>query len=69
MVPLVGAQIGREVSELTPQQVKACSVLGGSASKESVQKMMCQLFGRERLNPHVADAAACAVGGLLRKNA
>ena len=65
VVQLVGAQIGIEVSELTPQQVKASSGLGGRADKRSVEKMMCQLFGRKRLNPHVADAAATAIAGLL----
>lgn len=65
VVQLVGAQIGIDVSEFTPQQVKACSGLGGRACKPRVQKMMCKLFRRERLNPHVADAAATAIAGVL----
>ena len=65
VVQLVGAQIGIEVSEYTPQQVKACSGLGGRADKKSVEKMMCKLLGRKRLNPHVADAAATAIAGVL----
>ena len=66
VVQLVGAQIGLSVSEFTPQQVKACSGLGGRADKKSVEKMMCKVFGRERLNPHVADAAATAIAGVLQ---
>ena len=65
VVQLVGAQIGIDISEYTPQQVKACSGLGGRADKKSVEKMMCKLFRRERLTPHVADAAATAIAGVL----
>ena len=68
VVQLVGAQIGIEVSEYTPQQVKACSGLGGRADKKSVEKMMCKLLGRKRLNPHVADAAATGIAGLLHNS-
>lgn len=64
VVQLVAAQIGIEVSEFTPQQVKASSGLGGRADKKSVEKMMCKLFRRERLSPHVADAAATAIAGV-----
>ena len=65
VVQLVGAQIGIEVSEFTSQQVKACSGMGGGADKKSVQRMMCKIFKRERLNAHIADTVACAVGGVL----
>lgn len=65
VVQLVAAQIGLSVSEFTPQQVKASSGLGGRACKPLVQKMMCKVFRRDRLNPHVADAAATAIAGLL----
>ena len=53
--------------ELTPQQVKSASGLGMRASKADVQIAMCRLLNVERLNNHVADAAACAVAGMLKK--
>lgn len=65
IVLLVAAQFGCEVVELTPQQVKAATGLGGNANKKAVQRMMCKIFQREHLNHHVADAAACAIAGLL----
>ena len=56
---------GTTVIELTPQQVKRASGLGGSAKKAAVQKVMCRLLKAKHLNPHVSDAAACAIAGLL----
>lgn len=67
IVQLVGAQCGIEVLEFTPQQVKASSGLGGGADKKSVQRMLCKIFKRETLNPHVADAVACSISGLLSR--
>lgn len=64
IIHLIAAQFGIDACEVTPQQVKACSGLGGRACKPTVQKMMCKLFRRERLNPHVADAAATAIAGV-----
>ena len=66
VVHLIAAQCGREVIEFTPQQVKASSGLGGGADKKAVEKMMCKIFRRESLNNHVADAVACAIGGILK---
>ena len=65
LVHLIGAQIGIEVAEFTPQQAKSATGLGGKADKKAVSMMMCRLFKRERLNNHVADAAAVAIAGLL----
>lgn len=65
LVHLIGAQASIEVREFTPQEVKAASGLGGSADKKQVQKMMCKMFQRERLNHHTADAVACAISGVL----
>lgn len=67
IVHLIGAQIGCDVVEFTPQQVKASSGLGGTADKKGVEKMMCRIFRKGQLNNHVADAAACAIAGLLQK--
>lgn len=66
VVLLIAAQFGILVSEFTPQQVKASSGLGGGADKKAVEKMMCKIFRRESLNNHVADAVACAIGGILK---
>jgi len=66
-VQLIAAQLGCcAVQEFTPQQVKAASGLGGRADKKHIQRMMCRLFKRERLNPHTADAIATALAGVLR---
>lgn len=65
IVHLIAAQFGTDATEFTPQQVKCASGLGGCADKKSVQKMMCKIFKRDTLNPHVADASACAIAGLL----
>ena len=68
IVHLIAAQFGRgRVIEFTPQQVKAASGLGGRADKKAVQRMMCRLLGVPRLNPHVSDAAACAIAGSLER--
>jgi len=67
IVQLIAAQLGCcAVQEFTPQQVKAASGLGGRADKKHIQRMMCRLFKRERLNPHTADAIATALAGVLR---
>lgn len=68
IVHLRAAQAGIVAVEFTPQQVKASSGLGRSADKKSVSLMMCKVFRRERLNHHVADAAAVAMAGLLQRS-
>lgn len=65
VVQLIAAQYGCAVMEFTPQQVKMASGLGGSADKKGVQRMMCQMFQKRQLNNHSADAAACAIAGIL----
>lgn len=57
---------------LTPQQVKACSGLGGKATKEAMLKIASRIFGKAftpREN-HIIDAAFAGIGGILqhRKN-
>ncbi|MCG9133856.1 crossover junction endodeoxyribonuclease RuvC [Candidatus Poribacteria bacterium] len=66
VVQLIAAQYGCEASEFTPQQVKASSGLGGTADKKAVQRMMSKIFRKRTLNHHIADAAACAIAGLLQ---
>ena len=56
---------GVRVIEITPQQVKASTGMGGRCDKKMVVKMMSALLKQKTLNPHVADAAACAVAGAL----
>ena len=53
------------VVEVTPQQVKASTGLGGKCDKEMVVKVMTRLLKQKTLNNHIADAAACAVAGAL----
>lgn len=65
IVHLIAAQFGTDALAFTPQQVKSASGLGGAADKKQVQWMMCKIFQRDTLNPHVADASACAIAGLL----
>lgn len=66
VVQLVAAQFGCAVVELTPQQVKASSGIGGGADKKSVQRVMCKFFKRETLNHYVADTVACGISGILQ---
>ena len=55
------------VVEVTPQQCKMATGLGGKADKEMVIRMMSRLFKQKRLNHHIADAAACAIAGFFLK--
>ena len=56
---------GVRVIEITPQQVKASTGMGGRCDKKMVVKVMSRLLKQEKLNNHIADAAACAIAGCL----
>ena len=56
---------GVRVIEITPQQVKASTGMGGRCDKKMVVKMVSRLLKQKTLNNHVADAAACAIAGCL----
>ena len=64
-VMCTAASLGVPVVEITPQQVKASTGMGGRCDKKMVVKMMSRLLKQKTLNPHVADAAACAIAGAL----
>ena len=64
-------QLAAEQAEIksmtfTPQQVKMACGCGGSASKTAVKIFVSQLTKTTITNAHVADAAACAIAGLLK---
>ena len=65
VVMCAAAMMHVPVREITPQQVKASTGMGGRCDKKMVVKMMSALLKQKTLNPHVADAAACAVAGAL----
>ena len=65
-VMCASASRGVPVVEVTPQQVKGITGLGGRCEKKDVVKMMGRLLKhKQHLNNHVADAAACAIAGCL----
>lgn len=64
---LAAEQAGIETQASTPQQVKSAVTGTGKASKEQVQRMVATLTGQELKNAHAADAAACAIAGLLSR--
>ena len=65
-VMCVSASRGVPVVEVTPQQVKGVTGLGGRCEKKDVVKMMGRLLThKQQLNNHVADAAASAIVGCL----
>ena len=67
-VMCAAADLGVPVVEITPQQVKAATGLGGRCGKKEVVKMMARLLKQTQpLNTHVADAAACAIAGCLSR--
>ena len=54
------------VIELTPQQVKCASGLSSKANKANLLRAASRLFGVEIATHHEADAAFCAVAGILQ---
>ena len=55
------------VFTFTPQQIKAISGFGGSANKNEMIKIASRIFKTKIPNHHTADAAFCAVAGILKK--
>ena len=53
------------VVEVTPQQIKAASGLGGKCSKDMIVNTMSRLLKQRTLNNHIADAVACAISGIV----
>ena len=54
------------VIELTPQQVISASGLSSKASKANLISAASRLFGNQIATHHEADAAFCAVAGILQ---
>ena len=67
LIQLLAAQHKREVYMLSPTQVKAAAGLPFNARKDAVIACIGKVLKIKHieLNNHIADAAACAVGGLL----
>ena len=63
---LSAEQAGIDSRQVTPQQVKMACGCGGKASKEAVKVFVSKLTGEKMTNAHTADAAACAIAGLLK---
>lgn len=67
-VLLLAAELAELPSiQVTPQQVKAATGLGGRASKAQVSKMISKVLGVDIQNGHATDAAAAAIAGLLQR--
>ena len=60
------AQHDIPVIELTPQQVKLASGLSSKANKQNLIRAARCLFGTKIATHHEADAAFCAVAGILQ---
>lgn len=54
------------VIELAPQQIKAASGFGGSANKAEMLKIASSMFKTKITSHHTADAALCALAGILQ---
>ena len=63
---LAAEQAGIDSKQVTPQQVKAACGCGSKASKDAVKVFIHRLTGETLTNTHTADAAACAIAGLLK---
>ena len=50
----------------TPQQIKAASGFGGSANKDEIVKIASRIFRTKINSHHTADAAMCALAGILQ---
>ena len=50
----------------TPQQIKAVSGFGGSANKDEMLKIASRIFRTKIRSHHTADAAMCALAGILK---
>ena len=50
----------------TPQQIKAASGFGGSANKDEIIKIANRIFRTKIKSHHTADAAMCALAGILQ---
>lgn len=57
---------GKDILELTPQQVKCSSGLGTKANKTHLIAVARRLFGKSIDSHHVADAALTALAGCLQ---
>ena len=65
---LGAAAHGKKVLELTPQQIKRASGLSlGEADKSNLTKMASRIFRAKITNHHIADAAFCALAGILKR--
>lgn len=59
---LAAAELGLEIAEYSPNQIKKCVVGAGHAGKEQVQFMVKRLLPACRVSqPDAADALACAI--------
>ena len=64
-VMVAAASKGIRVVEVTPQQVKASTGLGGRSDKKTIVKMMSKLLRQSSLNNHISDGAACGIVGTI----
>ena len=63
---LAAEQRGIKSMTFTPQQVKMACGCGAKGSKTAVKMFVSKLTSTPITNAHVADAAACAIAGLLK---
>ena len=61
------AQHDIPVIELTPQQVKSASGLSNKANKDNLIRAASGIFKTEIKSHHTADAALCALAGILEQ--
>ena len=63
---LASEQAGIPTIQIKPQMVKSAVTGTGTASKQSVKKMVNKILDTTLTNGHEADAAAAAIAGLLK---
>ena len=61
-------QSGIPTLQIKPQVVKSAVTGSGTASKQSVKKMVNKLLGANIASDHEADSAAAAIAGLLQQH-
>lgn len=63
---LAAEQAGIKSMTFTPQQVKVACGCGHRGSKNAVKRFVSKMTNTTITNAHVADAAACAIAGILK---
>ena len=67
ILQFIAHQRGVPIHQYTPQQVKKASGLGAKIDKDTAKLVASRLFGTQIKSHHSADAALCALAGILKQ--